>query len=147
MSNILRLIVAGSRTFNNYDVVSNVLDQLLADYADKTIEIVSGTCVGVDKLGERYAREHGYSVKRFPAKWSRYGRAAGPIRNREMAEYAAEEEGFLIAFWDGMSPGTGSMVHEAERAGIRIGIIGTGTYESLEEDYWNDQIRAYRISK
>lgn len=64
-------------------------------------EVVSGVAHGVDKLGERWAQAHKIPVKQFPAQWNKYGNAAGPIRNREMAEYADA----LIAVWDGQSRG------------------------------------------
>lgn len=51
-------------------------------------EVVSGTAYGIDRLGEDWANSQGIEIKPFPADWKRYGRAAGPVRNREMARYA-----------------------------------------------------------
>jgi hypothetical protein len=48
-------------------------------------------------------------VKEFPANWVEHGRAAGPIRNGQMADYADA----LIAVWDGKSKGTGNMINQA----------------------------------
>lgn len=55
-------------------------------------------------------------VERFPADWDRRGRAAGRIRNREMAKHADA----LIAVWDGESRGTANMILEAHRAGLKV---------------------------
>lgn len=118
-----RIIVAGGRDFTDYAILSKTLDAVLERYTLHEVQIVSGYCRGADALGERYATEHGIPVKRFPADWLAYGKAAGPIRNRKMAEYAAERDGMLVAFWDGKSRGTASMIRIAEKAGLQIKTI------------------------
>ncbi len=118
-----RIIVAGGRDFDNYILLSETLDVVLERYTLSEVSIVSGCCRGTDALGERYAKEHGIPVVRFPADWLEYGKAAGPIRNRKMAEYASEGEGVLVAFWDGRSRGTASMIRLAEKAGLHIKTI------------------------
>jgi hypothetical protein len=79
-------------------------------------EFVSGGAAGVDRHGELWARRHGYRVRVFPADWKAHGKAAGPIRNRQMAEYATH----LVAIWDGESRGTASMIREAHRRGLGV---------------------------
>lgn len=118
-----RIIVAGGRDFNNYILLTKTLDSVLERYTLSEVSIVSGCCRGADAFGERYAKEHGIPVVRFPADWLEYGKAAGPIRNRKMAEYASEGEGILVAFWDGRSRGTASMIRLAEKAGLQIKTI------------------------
>ena len=118
-----RIIVAGGRDFNNYDLLSETLDAVLKRYTDSETIIVTGCCRGADALGEHYAKEHGIPVKRFPADWLQYGKAAGPIRNREMAEYASEGEGVLVAFWDGKSRGTKNMIDMAFKYGLDVHVI------------------------
>lgn len=81
------------------------------------IEIVSGACpTGADYYGEQYAKERGFSLRRFPADWQQYGKRAGAVRNRQMAQYGDA----LIAFWDGKSKGTKIMIDEAQTAGIVV---------------------------
>ena len=118
-----RIIVAGGRDFTDYALLSETLDVILKRYTLREVQIVSGCCRGADALGERYAREHGIPVVRFPADWQAYGKAAGPIRNRKMVEYAAECDGMLVAFWDGKSRGTASMIRLAEKCGLQIKTI------------------------
>lgn len=104
---LTRVIVAGSRTFKDYDYLKEKLECLLGGLIreGRHIEIVSGGAKGADTLGERYAIERGFGLRRFPAEWERFGKAAGGIRNQHMAWYSTH----LVAFWDGLSTGTASM--------------------------------------
>lgn len=98
----MKVIIAGSRTFNDYKLVCETMESL-----DIVIdEIVSGGATGADELGEIWAFGHHIPIKRFSAEWDKYGKAAGPIRNTKMGEYAD----FLVAFWDGKSRGTKNMI-------------------------------------
>jgi hypothetical protein len=106
------VIIAGGRDYTDYDHVVTCVK----DSGFEITEIVSGGATGADALGERYAKEHGIKLRRMPAEWKKHGKAAGPIRNREMAEVA---DG-LIAFWDGESRGTKNMIEEAEKRGLKV---------------------------
>lgn len=85
----MKIIVAGSRDFTDFEKVRRELDDFLCKYQslDK-FEIVSGHARGADTLGEEYAALRGLKLKLFPAKWKQHGKAAGPIRNIQMAKYA-----------------------------------------------------------
>lgn len=111
---MIKVIIAGSRTFGDYGLLARVCDHMLQNQSE--VEIVSGMAKGADKLGELYAEEKGYEVKDFYAHWSQYGDAAGPIRNKEMAGYADA----LIAFWNGSSRGTMHMIQIARSVGLKI---------------------------
>lgn len=102
---MFRVIIAGGRDFNNYYGLSQAMDRLLANVSDEII-IMCGKARGADTLGEQYAKERGYKVRYFPADWDTYGKQAGFIRNEEMAKNADA----LVAFWDGKSRGTKSMI-------------------------------------
>lgn len=112
-----KVIVAGTRTFNDYDLLCRKLDKILS--GKENVEIVSGGASGADALGERYAAERGHGLRIFQADWSKHGKAAGPIRNYIMAEYADA----LVVFWDGTSPGSRSMIELAREAEKSIRII------------------------
>ncbi len=117
--NSFRVIVAGSRSFNDYTALQIACDKLLAKKMQThNIVIISGTARGADSLGEKYALERGYAVERFPADWQQYGKTAGPIRNRLMADNADA----LIVFWDGQSKGTQNMIMEAKKKGVAVRI-------------------------
>lgn len=113
--NPFRVIVAGGRDFSDYEYLRSSLDLLLQNIAGPII-IVSGTAKGADKLGEQYAAEKGYAVLRFPADWDRFGKAAGYMRNEQMAKNADA----LVAFWDGTSKGTKNMIQLAKRYDLKI---------------------------
>lgn len=98
-------LIVGSRGYTDYASFKAKCDALLAGKTD--IEIVSGGASGTDAMAERYARELGYPLQIFPADWSRYGKRAGYVRNREMHAYISTfPERGVIAFWDGQSKGT-----------------------------------------
>lgn len=114
---MFRVIIAGTRTYDDYASLKAYADYKLSRIEDD-IEIVSGGARGADALGEMYAREKGYSIKRFQAEWDRYGKSAGPRRNEAMAKYADA----LLAYWDGESRGTKSMIELAKANGLKVGV-------------------------
>lgn len=105
----MKVIIAGGRYFKDYESLHKFCDDLLQN--ENNIEIVSGGAKGADFLGEKYAKAKNHRIIRFPAAWKKYGKRAGIIRNLEMAEYAD----LLIAFWDGKSKGTASIIRFAKK--------------------------------
>ena len=65
-------------------------------------------------LGERWAKEHGHCIDRFPADWERYGRSAGFKRNQQMVDTLLAGD-CVVALWDGQSRGTMHTVTMAKR--------------------------------
>lgn len=126
--NDIKVIIAGSRTYNDYSTLSNVVDHIFSLYLYKKgykpsdIDIVCGMAKGADSLGEQYARINGFSIQYFPANWDKFGKKAGYIRNKEMAAYTSYRKGYgaLIAFWDGKSKGTNHMINIAKEYGLKI---------------------------
>jgi hypothetical protein len=126
----MRIIIAGGRDFNDYgklmqeclSVIISMRSQGICNNIND-IEVVSGRANGADKLGERFALSGGYKVKYFPADWSGLGKKAGYIRNEQMALYAKEDNGILIAFWDGKSKGTEHMINLANKHELQVFVI------------------------
>ena len=115
-----RLVIAGSRDFNDYALLSKAVDKHLGDKGDDAkIIIISGTAPGTDQLGERYAKERGYKLECYPADWGHYGKAAGPVRNMNMANVADD----VIVFWDGESSGTKNMIETAKAKNIPCTVV------------------------
>lgn len=129
---LYRVIIAGGRDFDDYYLVEDnvmewILDTYLSDHYEDgkcIIEFISGKAKGADALGEKFAKKHNYKITFFPADWNTYGKAAGPIRNRQMAEYTAQANvGVLFAFWDGKSRGTKNMIDTAKKLGLDVHVI------------------------
>ncbi len=108
----MRVVIAGGRNIHNYELVLDAIEE--SKFNIQTV--VSGGAKGVDALGERYAEEMNINLKIFHADWETHGRAAGPIRNRKMAENADA----VIAIWDGKSRGTKNMIETAQKKGLLV---------------------------
>jgi len=113
-----RVIVCGSRKFNDKELLYNTLDDVVDEYGD--IEIISGHAQGADRLAEAYAEDRELKLRIFPAAWKQFGKAAGPIRNRAMLKYAMQAYPLVVAFWDGSSRGTKNMISLASSYGIDV---------------------------
>jgi hypothetical protein len=107
----LKTIIAGSRSINDYSLLEQAIERIKeTDIGIKITEVVSGTARGVDRLGEKWARNHNVPIKKFPANWDELGKFAGYKRNLEMAKYAQ----VAIILWDGKSLGTLNMINHAK---------------------------------
>lgn len=124
----MKIIIAGSREITDYTLVENVARQ--SGWIDGETEIVSGMARGVDALAVEFAKQHDLPLHKFPANWNQYGRAAGMIRNDEMAQFADA----LIAIWDGRSVGTKGMIDIARSRRLKVIIYRTdiGTLMGIE---------------
>ncbi|MBR4868132.1 MAG: DUF2493 domain-containing protein [Clostridia bacterium] len=108
-----KIVIAGCRHYTDYVEAEAYIDFCISEIRHKhTLIFVSGGCRGADALGERYAKKNGYPIERYPADWKVFGKAAGPIRNKKMAEIAD----YIICFWDEKSKGTKSMIDCARKA-------------------------------
>ncbi len=122
------LIVAGGRDFDDVGMLNEALYRFPTIL---TTEFVNGMCeTGADLLAREYARKRGRKVIPFPVTtedWDTLGKKAGPMRNEAMAAFVAEKckkypplKGVLIAFWDGRSTGTRSMINLALKYGLEV---------------------------
>lgn len=125
----MRIIIAGSRDFKDFYLLDkecikyiNELKSLGYNTKRENVGIISGGAKGADKLGEMFARKYKLGLKIFEANWEKHGKAAGMIRNKEMAKFASEDEdlGVLIAFWNESSPGTRGMIEIAKKYGLIV---------------------------
>ena len=117
----MRVIVAGSRSWDDEAVVEHTLNGWLA--FDPSLEIVSGMAKGADTHAAEWARRHNRPLHPFPADWDKHGKAAGPIRNAAMIDRAMPE--LVIAFADnlGESRGTADLIKRAKRAGVPVYLV------------------------
>ncbi|VVB53318.1 Uncharacterised protein [uncultured archaeon] len=114
----MRTIIAGSRDGFTYE---EVCEGIKASGFNITT-VISGTARGVDNYGERWARENGIPVERYPADWVTHGKSAGYKRNELMA-LKAGIGGQCLAFWYKKTPGTGHMIDIARRFKLRVYVV------------------------
>lgn len=116
----MRVVIAGSRKIHRYtdeELVWLVADAVIkSGWRESITQVVSGGARGIDIAGEIWASSVFVPVKLFMADWGLHGKAAGPIRNAKMAEYADA----LIAIWDGSSRGTLDMISQMKELGKPI---------------------------
>jgi len=106
----MRVLVCGGRNYTNYKSLSAALNGLHIDV------LIHGAAAGADSLADRWARMNGVQREAYPADWDTHGKAAGPIRNKQMLVEGKPD--FVVAFPGGT--GTANMVKQAEAAGIRV---------------------------
>ena len=114
----MKVIIAGGRDFNDYDLLKKKCDKILSEIKEDII-IVSGGAKGADSLGERYANERGFGIDYFIPDWNKYGRAAGMLRNAEMSKHADA----AIIFWDQKSRGSKNMIELSKKEGLKLRVI------------------------
>lgn len=128
------LLVAGSRTFTDKKQVESFMDDARSFFclngASRNSTLVHGDCRGFDKLAASYGGHCFAKVKAFPADWNTHGKAAGPIRNKTMVDWAIltvtqryqnyTEHIGLAALWNGISKGTIDMVSKCHAVGFPV---------------------------
>ncbi len=113
-----KVIVCGGRAYADRANVFVVLDAL---HSHEPIDfIVHGGASGADALAGAWAAERRVKTLVFPADWNTHGRAAGPIRNQQMAD--ASHGATLLAFPGGA--GTADMIRRATAARIPVERVG-----------------------
>jgi hypothetical protein len=127
----MKLIIAGSRHFKHYDydLILSCLNMHKLGIRDIT-EVISGRAFGIDKAGEQLADKFDLPLSTFPADWDKHGKAAGPIRNKQMAEYADA----LLLIWDGKSRGSNNMLNNMRQ-------LGKPVYEVIIRKNFDEEIK------
>lgn len=116
------VLVCGSHTTVDVETVQEMISTLHLLYGD-ALRVLHGDAKCVDRVAGAHAERLGVPTKKFPADWDAHGKAAGPIRNRAMADYLDWCRGFghtvqVLAFRGGS--GTEDMVKVAEERGIPV---------------------------
>jgi hypothetical protein len=131
---VIKFLVTGDRDWVNRKVIEKRLSWIPSDWV-----LVHGAARGADSIAAEFwkfaCKQDGKDyVLPFPADWNKYGKRAGPIRNRQMLLANPEIE-IVIAFHNeiGMSKGTKDMVTQAMKKGLPVEIITEGTYGTIYE--------------
>ena len=115
----MKLIIAGSHTFTDYQH----LCQVLAPDRHRITQVITGGARGADQLGYRWAWKHAVKHQLFRAEWERFGKTAGVRRNHQMAQAGD----VLVAFWDHKSPGTAHMIQCMHALGKPVVVVSIDT--------------------
>lgn len=115
----MKVAVVGSR---NLDVIN------LGKYLpENTTEIISGGATGVDTSAKKYALANDIKLTEFLPEYRKYGKLAPLIRNAQIIEGAD----LVVAFWDGKSKGTKSVIEKCREKGIEIKVYKKNDEEAV----------------
>ncbi len=115
----MRLIVAGSRTFDEPATLYAELDRLTAKLDKKKLVVLLGGAAGADSYAAQWCFLRKVTREIHRADWSKHGKAAGMVRNAEMVKTADA----LVAFWDGESRGTAHVIQQAKKHGLKVKVV------------------------
>lgn len=107
----MKIAIIGSRTFNNYQLLEDIIDQYKSVNQTHYTAVVSGGAKGADTLAERYAEKNNLKKIIYYPDWDRHGKQAGFLRNTTIIEDAD----IVFAFWDGYSRGTLDSINKAKQ--------------------------------
>jgi predicted Rossmann fold nucleotide-binding protein DprA/Smf involved in DNA uptake len=123
-----RIIVCGGRDYcGDVSIAMGVLVASAERKMPGLYTIVTGGADGADTLAEKWAIDNGLQVERYPAEWGKYGRSAGPRRNRVMAALPAVVA--VLVFPGGR--GTNDMINAAKEKGLLV-----FKAKEIEDDPW-----------
>lgn len=123
------ILVTGDREWTDRATIRRALNPY-----PRTATIMHGDARGADKRAAHEALRLGWPVDKIeavPAEWSKFGRSAGPIRNRVMLDRGPD---VVLAFHRdlcGRSKGTKDCVQEALKREIPVYLYPPGA--RLEE--------------
>ena len=126
------LLVTGTRHIDNVAEIERGVQHLLTSSPEFAAlypaggMLVHGGARGIDSAARTWARNHRtrWEITVFPADWEQHGKAAGMIRNREMAEFCKNSgrPTFVLAFPHATleSRGTRGMIKICRELGLPV---------------------------
>jgi hypothetical protein len=123
----MRLLVCGGRDFSDVQLAHEKITKAIGTIFMTPPTIIHGGAKGADAIAGEYAKINGFPCEVYPADWNAHGRAAGPIRNRQMIVEGRPDA--VLALHGGR--GTQNMVKQARAAGIVVYIVN----KSKENNY------------
>ena len=110
----MKIAIIGSRNLH----IENLEKYVPADAS----EIVSGGARGIDSCAEAYARANGLNFTVFLPEYDRFGRGAPIVRNKQIVDHVDK----VLAFWDGKSRGTKSVIEYCKKQGKSVTVVIVG---------------------
>ena len=114
----MKILICGDRNWNDFKKVEEKLNEF--NCAEDII--ITGGCRGADKIAEYLGKKKGFKVEVYPADWLKYGKGAGPIRNKQMLDLGPDR---VIAFHSNIdeSRGTKNCITQAAKKEIPVEVI------------------------
>lgn len=112
----MKVLVCGGRNFGRAHALATALSKL-----GQISLIIEGGASGADNLANQYAHLNDIPVRQFKADWKKHGRAAGPIRNKQMLDEGQPD--LVVAFEGGK--GTANMISQANKNGVKVIQVNT----------------------
>jgi hypothetical protein len=106
----IKILVTGDRNYKDTKTIELTFNLLSKICIPTETTFIHGACKGADLLAAAEAEKRNYKIageegKGFPAEWNKYGRAAGPIRNKEMVDMSPN---IIIIFHDNLKESKGT---------------------------------------
>lgn len=119
---MLKILVTGGRTFNDWNLLWDTLDEATDTGNAKPMELVHGMAAGADTGADVWGtiRRCNCTIHRYPVSkddWKTRGYAAGRERNQRMLTEHPDID-LVVAFPGG--PGTKDMVWRARQTNIEV---------------------------
>ncbi len=113
----MKVLICEDRNWDNYSIIKNYVEKL-----PKDVIIIEGGCRGADRLSKMVAIQLSLKFIEVKAEWNKYGKSAGPIRNRKMLDMKPD---IVIAFHNNIdkSKGTKDCINEAKKRGMVVRIV------------------------
>lgn len=112
----MRVLICGDRNWDKQLPIDVVVGGFARVYGENNVVVIHGGCVGADLMAASAAQRHGLKIEMYEANWTKYGKAAGPIRNKHMLVFGKPD--VVVAFHSDLenSRGTKNMIEQAKKA-------------------------------
>jgi hypothetical protein len=123
----MRVLICGSRGWKDPTPIDTILAgcDVLSEGADEKLVVIQGGARGADTLAATLARGWRAQVITEEADWDRYGKGAGPVRNKKMLDDHKPDVVYAFRTY-GKSNGTDDMCNQARARGIPVYVINGG---------------------
>lgn len=102
----MKILVTGSRDWTD----RKTLQDALREYNAADNILIEGGAKGADRIAREFAEDCVWSIMTVLAQWEKYGKSAGPTRNREMLDMQPD---IVLAFPTKDSKGTIDCINQA----------------------------------
>ena len=111
----MKLLIAGSRT-----ITEEYFNDCIKQIPIKDIDlIITGGASGVDTFGYKWAKRNNIKTQVVYPDWKQYGKAAGPIRNKQMVDMLNVGD-MVFIIWDGKSKGTKNTINLTKKFNVYL---------------------------